>query len=261
MEVHLPVHQSPGHQEFFDGIDAFFLHHQGITLHGQHLQDPVVADGSFDHAGEETVAGEVVHPIHVQLSAHELVQEALRVGVAEDVDRRLQFTIAFRVQFFHDQQGDGFVAHFRDHDALQGMGERAVADVVQEDGDAGALFLFRTDVHAFGPEFLQGQCHQMIGAQGVVQAGMHGARINEMGQRHLRDPAQALAPWMRHHPVHQGIVEGDKAVHRVIDDLAERHLVWICAAKLRQPSGYATEGYLRMLNSTQHVTGEDPLGR
>jgi hypothetical protein len=48
-----------------------------------------------------------------------------------------------------------------------------------------------------------------------------------MGEGHLRDPAQTLAPGMRHHPVDQGIIEGDEAMHGVVDDLAERHLRWI----------------------------------
>jgi hypothetical protein len=64
----------------------------------------------------------------------------------------------------------------------------------------------------------------MVGAEGMVQPGMDRPRIYEMGEGHLRDPAQTLAPGMRHHPIDQGIVERDEAMHRVVDDLAERHL-------------------------------------
>ncbi len=50
MQVYLPVHQPPGHQKLFNGINPFFFHHQFSVMHGKHFEDPVVADHTFTYA-------------------------------------------------------------------------------------------------------------------------------------------------------------------------------------------------------------------
>jgi hypothetical protein len=52
----------------------------------------------------------------------------------------------------------------------------------------------------------------------MVQAGVHGAGINEVSETHLLYPAKTLVEGMPHHFENQRMVDGNKSINRVIDD-------------------------------------------
>jgi hypothetical protein len=56
----------------------------------------------------------------------------------------------------------------------------------------------------------------------MVQAGMYSPGIDQVGESHLVDAPQPLIPGMGDDPQQEGIVEGNKSMHGVIDDLAGR---------------------------------------
>jgi hypothetical protein len=148
VQVDLPVHQPPGHEEFFDRINPFFLHHQLALVHGQHLDDAVVADHAFVDAGEVAVAVEVVHPVHVELAGDELMEEFFGVLVFKNIDCQREGAAEFFVELFHKEPGEFFMGNV-DEGMLQGMRKRPVPDVVQQYGDAGSRSLFIRNSHPF----------------------------------------------------------------------------------------------------------------
>jgi hypothetical protein len=44
VQIHLPIHQAAGHQEFFNAVDAFFFYHQFAIVYRQHLDDAIIPD-------------------------------------------------------------------------------------------------------------------------------------------------------------------------------------------------------------------------
>ena len=122
-------------------------------MNGQHLDDSVIADHALAHSGEETVPCEVVHPVHIQLAADQLVQEHFRVGVGEYADGCVQRAIEHHVQASHHKQRYLLVMHILDQHMFEGVGEGAMADVMQEDGDLRACFLIRCQLHALSLQF------------------------------------------------------------------------------------------------------------
>ena len=86
MQIDLPVHQSPGHQEFFNRVDAFLLYHQFVVYDCEHFDDAFAADFTFRNAAVKTVPSEVVHAVHVELRRDQLVQKFLGVVVVENRD-------------------------------------------------------------------------------------------------------------------------------------------------------------------------------
>jgi hypothetical protein len=82
VQVYLPVHQPACYYEFFYWMYSFFLYHQLIVAYGKHLEYAVVADNAFWYTGIKAVPVQVVHPVHVQLAADELVQVAV-AGVSK----------------------------------------------------------------------------------------------------------------------------------------------------------------------------------
>ena len=68
--------------------------------------------------------------------------------------------------------------------------------VVQQDGNLGSLLFFFRKFNAFLLEFIQGIVHQVIGAKGMMQPGVHSSRVDQIGHGHLIDSSQPLEPWM-----------------------------------------------------------------
>ena len=57
-----------------------------------------------------------------------------------------------------------------------------------------------------------------------MQPGMYSPRVDQMSKRHLIDIAQSLIKRMRNNLQDQGMVNSNKAINRVINDLADwRH--------------------------------------
>ena len=75
---------------------------------------------------------------------------------------------------------------------FKGMGKWAVADIMQQDSDFSCCCFLRGNFCALVLKFGEGQPHKVIGTQSMVQPGMNRARIDQMGQSHLLDPAKAL---------------------------------------------------------------------
>src|SRR5690554_5088567 len=143
VQVYLPVHQSPRHQEVLDGVDPFRLYHQPLILQVEHLDDTCRTDVSLTHTGEEAVTTQVIKPVHVELTTHQLVQEPLGISVGEDIASRLQRSVPLPVHLLHHQQRELLVVHVGDQRMLPHVREGAVSDVMEQDGcQCAILFLF-----------------------------------------------------------------------------------------------------------------------
>ena len=117
----------------------------GVIHHLQHLDDALATDHPFAHAGVEAVAVEVVDAVHIQLAAHQLVQVAFGVLVAEDADAEVQCPAELEVQRIHHQGAHVLVADAFHQAMFQGMAEGPVPHIVQEDRDARTEGLFFGD--------------------------------------------------------------------------------------------------------------------
>src|SRR3712207_9264537 len=86
MKIYLPIHQPACGKEVFYGIDAFGFDNQMVVCHIEHLDDTRRTDIPFGDSRVETVAAEIIEPVHVELSADELVQEAFGVFVLKNLN-------------------------------------------------------------------------------------------------------------------------------------------------------------------------------
>ena len=221
MQIHLPVHQAARDKEFFDRVDRFLFHHQAIIHDLQHLQDPIAADHAFAHARVETVAVEVIDAIHIQLAAHELMQGAPRMPVAEDRKAHLQTAIETIVERIHHQGADVLV-HDPFHDAvLQGVAERSVADIVQQDRDGSADLFLIGNVVPFAAQRGDRLTDQMHGPERVMETRVQCAGIHQMPKPELLDVAQPLEPRMIDQLQDPRVRHRDEAVDRIVEDLHE----------------------------------------
>jgi hypothetical protein len=92
---------------------------------------------------------------------------------------------------------------------------------VQQDSYFGRCFFFRGNSYPFTFKLMQGAAHKVIGAQGMMQTGMHSAGINEMRKGHLVNSPQTLVIRMRNNRKNERIINCDKAVNGVVDDLSD----------------------------------------
>jgi hypothetical protein len=79
------------------------------------------------------------------------------------------------------------------------------------------LFIFRNG-NAFSLEHCQCIAHEVVGAQGMLKAGVYGPGINQVCKTHLLYTAKALVKRIPDHFQYQWVVDGDKSINRVIDD-------------------------------------------
>src|SRR5580692_6212453 len=148
MEIDLPVHEPARYQEFFDRIDRFFFHHEIAFINRQHFQDTVITDDSLRDPGEKTIAGEVVHSVHIQLTGYQRVKIRLWVFVHKDPDRRLQPATELLVESLHNGQRQLLVIDTADQYVLQRMGIRPMSDIVKQDRHFYAQLLLLIDLHS-----------------------------------------------------------------------------------------------------------------
>ena len=224
MHIDLPVHEAAADDELLDAVDALLVDHELVVVDVEHGDDAVGADDALADAGEEAVAAEVVEAVHVELAADELVEEVFGVGVAEDGDSHVErggdLGGAGVAHLFHHHEGQPLVVDV-DQDALGGVGEGAVADVVEEDGEPGGAALVVGDPGALETQGVEGAAHEVEGAEHVGEAGVHGAGVDEVGEAELLDATLALEEGVLDDGEEHGVVDGEEAVvDGVVDDLA-----------------------------------------
>ena len=117
VQVHLPVHQTARHDKLLNRVDGLLLDAELAVHNVQHFEDAFAAHLAFGHPAVKAVSGEVVQPVHVQLAAHQLVEEGLGVVVVEDLNGQIQGAAHLVVQPAHDEGADVFVVHAF-HDAM-----------------------------------------------------------------------------------------------------------------------------------------------
>ena len=76
VQVNLPVHDPPAHNEFLQNRSLFF-YDQLIVDHIHHFNKPVISYYPFMYAREVAVSNEIIQPVNVQLTAYQMVQELL----------------------------------------------------------------------------------------------------------------------------------------------------------------------------------------
>ena len=67
-----------------------------------------------------------------------------------------------------------------------------MADVVKQDGDLYSAFLFLGDLVSLLTKGVDGTAHEVHGADGVVEAGVVGPWVDQVGQAKLAYAAQSL---------------------------------------------------------------------
>lgn len=104
------------------------------------------------------------------------------------------------------------------------MGEWAVANVVEEDGELGATYFFVGDGHAFGAKDVEGTSHEIEGSEHVGETGVGGSGIDKGCESELLDAALSLKEGMLDDLEYDGIVDGkETVVDRVIDNFVFGH--------------------------------------
>jgi len=67
-----------------------------------------------------------------------------------------------------------------------------MADVVKQDGDLYSAFLFLGDLVSLLTQGVDGTAHEVHGADGMVEAGVVGPWVDQVGQTKLAYAAQSL---------------------------------------------------------------------
>ena len=106
-----------------------------------------------------------------------------------------------------------------DQDILKRMGIGTVPDIVHQDRRLYAEFFFPADLYSFCLQLGHGIAHQVICAERMMQAAMHRARIDQVGECHLLDAPQALIEGMSNDVQQEVMVQRDKTIYGIIDDL------------------------------------------
>ena len=223
VQIHLPVHQAPRHDELLDGINGLLFDAELTVDDVEHLDDAFAADFPFGHPAVKTVTRQVVQTIHVELAADQLMQERLGVVVVEDFNGKVQGAAHLVVQASHDEGADVFVMHALDDAVLQGVAEGTVTHVVQEDGQTCRLCLLFRDGNPFVAQAVDGFLHQMHAADSVVKAVVNGTGIHEMRQSQLRNAAKPLHETVVHQVEGPFVAQRHKPVDRVVQNFVSVH--------------------------------------
>ena len=101
-------------------------------MHVQHLYYARTADVALVDTCKETVAPQVVEPVHVELAADELVQVVLGVFVLEYLDGQVKLVAQLMVYLSHHHQRYLFVGYALEQCVFKHMAERAVPYVVHQ---------------------------------------------------------------------------------------------------------------------------------
>jgi hypothetical protein len=82
----------------------------------------------------------------------------------------------------------------------------------------------------------------------MMQPGMHCSGINQMGKSHLVDIAEPLVIRMRNDMQYQRMINGNKTINRVVNDLADRIHCCLFVKAIIRTGGKSTKGRVKKLN-------------
>ena len=223
VQIDLPVHEAAGGEEVLDGVDSLGLYHEVVVLDTEHLDDACRADVAFGDTGVEAVATQVVETVHIELAAHELVQEAFLILVLIDAYGKVEAATELIIDLLHEHKRYLLVVYTRGDGILQHMGEGSVTDVVHEDGQLHRLGFVVGNLYALASQRLYGLGHEEEGSERVLEAGVLRTGIDHRRQPQLLDALEALHRRMRDHLHDQAFGDVDEPEDGVVDDFASLH--------------------------------------
>ena len=153
------------------------------------------------------------------------MQEILWVIALEDADGQVQLPAHVMVNLLHHQQRYVLVRYAPYQRVLQHMRERAVADVVHQNGGEHRLGLRVENELPFLLQRHDGLARQVERPQRVLKPCVPCPGIDHRGQPQLVDTVQPLHQRMLHDAVQQPPRNLDESEDRVIDYLVLYHLL------------------------------------
>ena len=110
------------------------------------------------------------------------MEEMLRVLVLEDSDSGVERPVEIFIDSLHHEQRYILVRHAFDERVLQHMGERAVADVMQQNSDHCRRLFLLGNGHILEPQRPNGLLHQVHCAERMPEAAVHCTRVHQVRQ-------------------------------------------------------------------------------
>lgn len=216
VEVDRRAHQRPGDEERFGGVDTAFAQRDARFGEDRAPDQPVRVDRPVGHAGVVGVPHQVVHPVDVEAPVDDACEAVLACDDGADLgrvdplrledvgdrslpDETVDLVVASPDELLHHRFGD--------------VGERPVADVVEEGGRRDE---FRLAV--VKPELPAHEACKVHRPERVLKPGVVCARVDEVCKPELGDVAEPLDDSRVEQPEHR-FVRLDVAVHRILDDL------------------------------------------
>jgi len=120
------------------------------------------------------------------------MEERPRIRSVEDVDDEVECPAEAVVEIDEQRPAHGLVREAFEEFVFEGVGERAVPDVVQQRGGEGGGVFFGRDRRPFFREACQGVLHERHSAQGMREAGVFAAGEDQVADAELTDPPQTL---------------------------------------------------------------------
>jgi hypothetical protein len=183
----------------------------------KHFDDPLCADDAFGNACKKAVAGEVIQPVDVELTCNQLGEVFFRMCVVVDFHAGSKGTSENPAQPFEEKRGDLLMMDALNDRIFEGVRKRAVADIVEQDGNKCALCIFSSNNMSPGFENGDGFLHQVHGSQRMLETGVQGSGIDQVGQSELFDAAQTLEIGMLNQVEDESARDVYKPVDRVVD--------------------------------------------
>ena len=146
------------------------------------------------------------------------MQKFLGVVVVENRDGRVQRPIEFFIQAGHDEGADVLVMDAFDDAVFEGVAERSVPNVMEQNGGTRSFRFRIADLGSLGPQHRYGLLHEVEGSDGVVKAVVHGPGVDQVGKPELADPSQTLNVGVVHEVKTQRVLNGDEPVNRIVQD-------------------------------------------
>ena len=122
------------------------------------------------------------------------------------------------VELLHHFQREFLVGNTLHDTIFQGVRERAVAAVVEQNGQGSGLQFLVGNLIALAAQKLYGTPHEVHGTEAVRKARVVGARIHQIGHADLFDAPKPLEIRMFDNVEMQFVWDADEAVNRVVED-------------------------------------------
>ena len=223
VQVDLPVHQPPGNDIIFDGVDALGLDDDTgirtalLRMHPHGFDDAIYAHISLYDTRIKRIAPQEVQAVHIQLAGNELVKKRTFVRTVEYLQRQVQGALEAFIERNHELPAHVFMTITVNKGMFQYMGERTVSDVVQHRSRLCGNGFFGRYGRSLVGKIRKGVLHQSHGAERMTEARMFGAGEHEMPYTQLADASQALH-FRRSDQVHENVFRnGDEPVHRIAE--------------------------------------------